>query len=1354
MHPYEGRGRYSRSEGFAAALIAALVAVTALAPTLLAERALPTEPIIPSAAEVGEVAMSQLGEGFTENAGQINNRDVRFYASAGGIHAGFAQSGVLFHLTSPETSESAASLVQRHAAPATDFQASVSIRLTFEGSNVVLPRGIDELPYRNHYFLGENPSGWRTDVRSYGHVIYEELYDGIDLVYRRSPEGVKYEFLVAPRIDIAVIQMRFEGVEGLELDGSEVVLRTALGELRDSSPVAYEDGGIVPCSFLIRGGPSLGFRCEGRDDSRALILDPLLYATYLGGIDYEYVVGMAVDALGNMFVTGSTYGVDFPVTVGAVQTSTGGGPTDAFVAKLNPTGDALLYSTYIGGESEDEAYSIAVDSSGNAYIAGHTGSSGFPATAGAFQTSLRGGTDAFAVMVNSSGSALVYATYFGGGAVDGATDIAVDSSGNAFITGYTDSTNLPTTVGAFQPSNTGLQDAFVAKLDPTGSAAVYATYLGGTWYDVPRALAIDASWSASVAGQTDSTDFPTTPGAFQPGWGGTGDAFVARLNPAGSDLVYATYLGGDGWNEVASGVAVNASGYAVVTGETDSTDFPATPGALQTSLLGSSDAFVAVLDPAGSALTYATYLGGDGRDVAAAVIVDPATNVYVSGDTDSTDFPTTIEAVQNASGGGLDDAFIAALNITGNILLYATYMGGNSSDGATAIAIDPAGDLYVSGFTDSVDFPATSGAYDTTFNGAGDGFIAKVSIIPGPVPPTVSVSSPPDGTWVSTTTVPLAGIAVDGGGTGLDRVEVSCDNGASWVNATLDPATGDWSHVCPGLVEGPNLIHARAFDNASVESSHAVLGVNVDLTPPTVSIVWPVDGAWIAAPSTTSSGTAADGGSGLDRVEVSCNGGSNWNNATGTTSWTFPCTGLLAGPNAVHARSFDRVGWGSVPMVLTVNVDWVTPVVSITSPTNGAISNQDVTLTYTIVDDLDPAPTVSGPASGTVYGTEGPWTVTVQATDAAGNVGTSTVTFTIDKTPPTIAITGPTNLTVTNLDVTLTYMVTDAMDLTPAVTGPLNGTVFSNEGPQTVTVTATDSAGNTAAASVTFTIDKTPPTITITGPANNLVTNLDVPLTYSVADALDPAPTVTGPASGTDFTAEGSQTITITATDSAGNSATASVTFTIDKTAPAISIASPANSALTNGNVTLTYTVTDALDATPSVTGPASGTVYTTDGPQTITLTASDAAGNSATASVTFTIDRTPPAVTLTCPPELQFAETASCTVTATDTQGTPTVSWLVTREGATVAQGNGTAVTFTASAAGTYTITVTTTDAAGNVRTESRTVTAKAAADLLLPILLVVVAAVAGLLLFFWRRRKKPDEPQDVEPPLPPPAA
>ncbi|WP_285578846.1 SBBP repeat-containing protein [Actinoallomurus iriomotensis] len=438
----------------------------------------------------------------------------------------------------------------------------------------------------------------------------------------------------------------------------------SIGIALDSSGNAYVTGDTASTNFPI--SRAVQPRSGGGTDAFVTKLDStgtgLVYSTYLGGSGDDDGVGIAVDSSGNAYVTGDTDSTNFPTTAGAFQTTSGGGVDEAFVTKLDRTGGALAYSSYLGGSDYDQGDAVVVDSSGNAYVSGLTYSDDFPTTTGAFQRTLAGRADAFVTKVNPAGSGLVYSTYLGGDLFDEGVGIAVDSSGNAYVGGETSSDDFPTTAGAFQRTLTGALNAFVTKVDPTGTGLVYSTYLGGSASDIVYGIAVNASGNAYLAGATDSTDFPHTTGAFQTAFaGGDLDGFVTELNPAGTGLVYSTYLGGSG-DDDGVGIAVDSSGNAYVTGDTDSTNFP-TSRAVQPRPGGRTDAFVTKLNPAGTGLVYSTYLGGTGYDGGMAIAVDPSGNAYLTGVTDSRNFPTTAGAFQTRYGGGGADAFVTKIGI-------------------------------------------------------------------------------------------------------------------------------------------------------------------------------------------------------------------------------------------------------------------------------------------------------------------------------------------------------------------------------------------------------------------------------------------------------------------------------------------------------------------------------------------------------------------------------------------------------------------------------------------------------------------------------------------------------------------
>ncbi len=561
--------------------------------------------------------------------------------------------------------------------------------------------GLEELPGKSNYFIGNDPQRWRTNIPHYARVRARNVYPGIDWVFYGTPRQHEYDFVVAPGVDPGAIRLGFPEAKGVRLDGDgNLIVQTLGGEVIQHAPRVYQEvaGRRQPIAsrYLVSPTGVVGFEVATYDRSRPLVIDPgLSYSTYSG-----VGAAIAVDGAGHAYVTGG-----------------------AVVMKLNPTGSALVYSTYLEGAS---VYGIAVDGAGHAYVTGETSSFGFPTTPGAFQQTLGGDEDAFVTKLDPAGSALVYSTYLGGNDGDYGRAIAVDGAGSAYVTGNTESADFPTTPGAFQTGFSGsIYDAFVTKLDPVGSAPVYSTYLGGKGGAIGRAIAVDGAGSAYVTGTTSPVSFPTTPGAFQTTYnGGIYDAFVTKLDPAGSALGYSTYLGGNG-SDTGYAIAVDGAGHAYLTGGTASPNFPTTPGAFQAAYGGGLyDAFVTKLDPAGSAPLYSTYLGGNMWDFGWGLAVDGAGHAYVAGDTFSPNFPTTSGAFQQTLGGP-GDAFVTKLDPSGSALLYSTFLGGAKLDRSNGIAADSTGHAYVTGSTTSSDFPTTAGAFQTVADRGA--FVTKLS---------------------------------------------------------------------------------------------------------------------------------------------------------------------------------------------------------------------------------------------------------------------------------------------------------------------------------------------------------------------------------------------------------------------------------------------------------------------------------------------------------------------------------------------------------------------------------------------------------------------------------------------------
>ena len=608
--------------------------------------------------------------------------------------------------------------------------------------------GVDELPGKSNYFIGNDPKKWRTNIPHYSKVRYREAYPGIDLVFYGNPRQLEYDFVIAPGADPDTITLVFEGVDRLEIDNEgNLILHLPGGHLIQRTPIIYQEINgsrqAVTGHYVFRDKNRIGVHVAAYDRTRPLIIDPVLvYSTFLGSTGTDRGNAIAVDATGNAYVTGETDNVGvapFPTTVGAGFS----GVQDAFVTKINTAGNALLYSTFLGGGGTDRGLGIAVNGVNEAYVTGVTDSpvaNPFPTTAGAFDTTHDGLMDAFVTKLNAAGSMLLYSTYLGGSLDDQGNAIAVDSANNAYITGRTESggaTAFPTTGGAFDTSFGGARDAFVSKFDPTlaGAASLlYSTFLGGTGTDEGFGIAVDAALRAYVTGVTDNaglTPFPTIPGSLDTTFNGVQDAFVTRLNAAGNALEYSTFLGSGGTDR-GNAIAVDAANRAYVTGVTDNGGlilFPTTAGSFDTTFNGVQDAFVTRLNAVGTMLEYSTFLGGAFEDVGRGIAIDGVGNAYITGDTRSDNFPTAGSPFQ-AARAGLQDAFVTKLNATGTGLVYSTYLGGSETDIGNGIAVDPLDNAYVTGETGPAGvptpFPTTAGAFDTTFNDVIDAFIAKL----------------------------------------------------------------------------------------------------------------------------------------------------------------------------------------------------------------------------------------------------------------------------------------------------------------------------------------------------------------------------------------------------------------------------------------------------------------------------------------------------------------------------------------------------------------------------------------------------------------------------------------------------
>jgi uncharacterized protein (TIGR03437 family) len=603
-----------------------------------------------SGARAEEARVSELYKklplSFELNRGQVDGR-VKFLSRGSGITVFLTGTETVLALDSPSVPGARAASRERRPVPEDWSPGAASVmRMKLVGGN---PRpsleGLDRLPGKSNYFTGSDPARWRTNIPTYAKVRARGVYPGVDLVYYGNQRQLEYDFVVSGGADPSKIELAFEGAQGLSVDpGGDLVLRLPDGELRQHKPRVYQETprgrSLIEGRYVLRADNRVAFQVANYDRSRPLVIDPTLsFSTYLGGNSSETVYGISVHSGGDIYVAGSTCSGDFPTTTGAYRVSSPG-CWCAFVSRLDSTGSTLIYSTFLGQTS---GWGLAVDNEGNAYVTG-VAVRGFPTTAGAFRTALGGSADAFATKLNSTGNMLLYSTYLGGSQSDYGYAVGVDSSGIAVVTGYTYSSDYPTTPNAVQRNFGGGTDAFVTKVNQTGTGLVYSTYLGGSGYDFGQGLTLDSSSRAFVTGYA-SPGFPTTPGAYRAATGF--GAFLTKLESDGGSFGYSTYLGpADGW-----GVAVDSAGNAYVTGRAFGSDYPTTPGALQTAFGGASDAFVTEVNPAGSGLVYSTFLGGSYNEIGWGIVLDRVGNVYVTGETESTNFPT-VNPLQSSHSGG------------------------------------------------------------------------------------------------------------------------------------------------------------------------------------------------------------------------------------------------------------------------------------------------------------------------------------------------------------------------------------------------------------------------------------------------------------------------------------------------------------------------------------------------------------------------------------------------------------------------------------------------------------------------------------------------------------------------------
>lgn len=1177
------------------------------------------------------IAYSQtiVGQSFTSNQlqywanqGQLLDTDgqprpdILFYTGTRGMKIYFRKTGVSY-------------VFESFGGPGQEMEADSQklkmhrVDLEFEGSQgpseiILSPAGG---PYRN-YYLAHCPEGI-LKVRGIERVVYKNLYPGIDWILYLHHGQLKYDLMVHPGARPEDIQIRVTGADAIHLDSlGNLVLLTTMGTVTESRPQVFQAGEPVPACYTLNGD-WLSFDIGAYDPNRDLTIDPdRAWATYLGGSDAdEGDGGAATDLHGNVYVQGSTRSTDFPVTAGAFQTTFGGGTKDIYLGKFSPNGNQL-WVTYYGGTASDYADSeegVSTDPWGHVYIAGVTSSSDFPVTAGAFQTIKNVGADVYLVKFDSTGTRK-WATFYGGDGHDrGSGGCATDRFGNVFIHGRTESSfNFPVSAGAFQTTfGGGSDDAFIAKFDSTGGR-IWGTYLGGSDYDEGKGgCAVDTSGNIFVHGYTGSSNFPVSPGAFQPLYAGNRDSYVAKFDAAGNRL-WATFLGGTEDDSGQGGCDIDPSMDVIVHGHSRSTDFPVTQGAFQATRKGTNnpyDAYITKLSGSAGDTIWSTYYGGtDTENGRGGCAVDTGGNVFVFGYTTSADFPVTPGAFQT-NHSGISDCYLVKLDPTGN-QDWATYYGSSGFDlGSGGCAVDSGGNVFFHGYTYGSNFPVTAGAFQTVPSGNTTSFLVKFNGCSSPQPVCQNITVELDTTGIAV----IVPSQIENGSIlecGLQSMQVS-------------PDTFDCSNL------GVNVVTLTITDNNGTSASCTADVTVVDLIPPTVSCPGPQSGVTdincrFSLPDYTSLAISSD------------------NCSSNLTLSQNPLPGtVIIGAGTVQTVELtvsDASGNTATCSFTVTLLDIIPP--SINCPASQLISVDsvcnaylpDYTVTVIHNDNCDPNPVITqNPLPGTLLGAVGSvQLITLSITDINGNSGfCNFTTVVIDDRPPDLICLG--NQTA-YLDSNCQYIlpdyrglidINDNCDTFPALTqSPPAGTLLSGAFTQhTISFSALDKYGNFNSCSFELTLlDTVKPDISCPGNqvlSANLNCQAILPDYKGLANELDNC--ISGvqvsqnPPAGTVISGLTQTTrVTLIATDPSGNKDSCSFDVSLTDREPPVLVCMNNVSGMLDTNCTYivpdfrgNLSVADNCDQTPSIQqNPQPGTPISNPSSPSIDFLITDASGN------------------------------------------------------------------------------------------------------------------------------------------------
>ena len=848
-----------------------------------------------------------------------------------------------------------------------------------------------------NYFLGNDSKRWASHVGLYQEALVKNVYSGIDARYYYDGSSIRYDYIVHSGGNASEIKLNVQGSKAVSVNtDGELVFNTRFGDVKQTKLFAYQENNgskqQIACQFE-KKDETISFTLGSYDHSKPLVIDPLIWSTFIGenGSEYNSRSSLILDGSNNAYVVGYTNSTNYPTTIGAYDQGHNGS-YDVFVSKFSSDGASLVWSTFVGGNSNDLSSALTWD--GNAvYVTGYTASANYPTTIGAYDQSHNGSYDVFVSKLTSDGSTLAWSTFIGGSSLDAGNSLVVDGSGNVYVAGYTTSANYPTTTGAYDQSHGGSNEVLVTKLNSNGSSLIWSTFVGGTNSDVCRSLAVDGSGNVYITGGTTSPDYPTTAGAYDQVYGGgaTDDVLVTKINSDGASLAWSTYIGGSN-PDYGNSLTLDGSGNVYVAGYTQSSGYPTTTGAYDQSYNGGYDILVTKLNSNGASLAWSTFIGGSNTEYGNSLALDGSGNVYVAGETFSTDYPTTAGAYDQSHNGG-SDIFVSKLTSDGVSLVGSTFIGGSANEYGNSLALGSSSMVYVTGYTGSPDYPTTTGAYDQGHNGGTDILISKLSFAADPYIPNTpmnAVNITHNGamlTWNYTGTDPCDSVKVyikktgaagwykiqtlSGAPTSFQRQQLQAGWNYTWQCQTFFDDSSYW---------GPT----SSFTTAALCASFTSLN-ETNTTDSTASVNWSITGTadsfkvlyrrigtatWAYVILTASSTTLTGLWQATDyewKVQAFCNGVVATVSAVDSFSTGTTCPIPTNLTNVYYAATQHKIIWDTVSGASNYQIHW---------RLQGApawISIPNIVATNRVLTGVADASTYEWRVRTACNGTVGPW---------------------------------------------------------------------------------------------------------------------------------------------------------------------------------------------------------------------------------------------------------------------------------------------------------------------------------------------------------------------------------------------